>query len=57
MDVSVLYSFMNVPVRIVQRHRCDLFSACNFIIKYGGATGTWTHQFCIVHELAGVYIP
>jgi hypothetical protein len=55
-QVSVVL-FMNIPVHIVQQHRCYLFGACNFIIKYGGATRTWTQQYSIVHELADVYIP
>jgi hypothetical protein len=54
--VSVVL-FMNVSMCIVQRHRCDLFSACNFIIKYGGATRTWMHRGIIVHERANAYIP
>jgi hypothetical protein len=41
----------------VQRRQCDLFGACNFIIKYGGATRILTQWYFIIHERTGSYIP
>jgi hypothetical protein len=37
------FRWLGTLVCVVQQHQCDLFDAFNFIIKYGGATGTWMH--------------
>jgi hypothetical protein len=52
-----VFQKLGAPVCSFKQHRCDLFGACNFIIKYGGAIGTWMHWFFIVHKRTGAYIP
>jgi hypothetical protein len=40
--IKVCLMTVSTPICNVQRHRCDLFGACVFNIKYGSATVTLT---------------